>query len=431
MRFDLPGRSRTVNWLAGIGILVSACTGEPVIDSMSVSRDSAGINIAESRQPRFSGDQSWAISATPDVRIGAAEGDSTQMLFRVTAAVQLADGRVVIAHGASPLLRWYSADGRFLHGTGRPGGGPGEFGGEGARIQPLWPLEADSVAAWEHSARRMQVFDPSGRFTRSVTLDIPPNMHGLSYPQVVGILDRGFIVHVRKPYQVGPLGQVSRDTLTYYRHNDDGSFVDEIAKLPGYTSFTQEVTRGGRTFPLEGRLPFGPGPHAWTYRDRFYYGSGDRFEIAVFDAGGQLLQLVRRSEGARELGPDLIEAYKRQRMANLPPDAATGRIERVLDNVPYPDSTPAHARIRVDREGMLWVEEYAPPNASTIAWSVFDGSGAWLTDVMIPSGLDLLEIGRNHILAVVRDELDVEYVHRYRLVGRQDSYAGAAVSEGR
>ena len=99
-----------------------------------------------------------------------------------------------VSHGPAPMVRWYDRSGEYQTGTGRAGGGPGEFGGgESAWITTMWALAGDSVATWEHPPRRMQVFSPAGEFVRAVVLDIPADMPPRSYPQIVGRIDNGFI----------------------------------------------------------------------------------------------------------------------------------------------------------------------------------------------------------------------------------------------
>jgi hypothetical protein len=152
--------------------LAAACTAGSDAPEPVIVRDSAGIRIVENYTA--AGPHPWRVDAEPVVEIGADENDSTQLLFRVSGALLLSDERIVLSHGPAPMVRWYSPDGVFEAGTGRPGGGPGEFGGgEGAWIMDLWALPADSIGTWEHQPRRMQVFDPAGRHVRQVVLELP------------------------------------------------------------------------------------------------------------------------------------------------------------------------------------------------------------------------------------------------------------------
>ncbi|MGH7467631.1 MAG: hypothetical protein ACRENP_06545 [Longimicrobiales bacterium] len=143
--------------LTCLSLAVVAACGSDASPAGFTERDSSGIRIAENRGAPA---QTWTVTAEPLVEIGAVEGDTTQLFHNVSGALVVGD-RIVIAHGAAPLLRWFDREGKFVQGAGRTGGGPGEFQGleGGGRVWALWPLGPDSIATWEHSPRRMQVFD--------------------------------------------------------------------------------------------------------------------------------------------------------------------------------------------------------------------------------------------------------------------------------
>jgi hypothetical protein len=175
----------------------------------------------------------------------------------------------------------------------------------------------------------------------------------------------------------------------------------------------------GRETRTTGRPPFAKAPSAWASEDRFYYGSGDRYEIAVYDSLATLIMLIRRPIPNRAVTPEHVETYKSDTMAGAPDDPAARRSwQEQIDAAPYPDSFPAYRRIRADRLGMLWVQEYDLPGADSVTWSVFDREGRWSSDVTIPRDWQVLDIGADFLLVLLRDDLDVERVERHTLVRR-------------
>ena len=54
--------------------------------------------------------------------------------------------------------------------------------------------------------------------------------------------------------------------------------------------------------------------------------------------------------------------------------------------------------------------------AAEVRWSVFESSGAWLGDVVVPSRLQVLEVGVDYVLGIWHDELDEESVRVYSLL---------------
>lgn len=399
--------------LVAIPIAV-ACGDASHASDASIVRDSAGVRIVENHRPQA--EEPWTIDAEPNVEIGADERDPMQQLFRVAGAVVLSDGRIVVAHGPEPMLRWYSADGVYEQGTGRPGGGPGEFGGgESAWIASLWAMPGDSIATWEHPPRRMQVFSPSAEYVRQVVLELPHDMPTGSYPQIRGRLHGGFAGFLLTPFEPGPMGEVRQDTWRYIRFRSDGSYAGSIAALPGRRTFTDIFRQGGREFPTQGSPLFAPVPVSTAHGDRFYYGPADRYEIAVYDSTGALM-LVRRSLEPRPVTTEIVAALREVTMARAPDDPAARREwERSIAEAPVESTLPMHRAIRVDRTGHLWVQAYALPGAESAEWSVFDADGRWLSDVTIPESWQIMDIGEDYVLALWRDELDVEHVRKHRL----------------
>jgi hypothetical protein len=103
-------------------------------------------------------------------------------------------------------------------------------------------------------------------------------------------------------------------------------------------------------------------------------------------------------------------------MARAPDDPATRREwERMLDEAPVESEFPAYQRIRVDRTGTLWVQEYAQPGADSVNWSTFDPTGRWLSEVTLPLAWQILDIGADYVLVLWRDDLDVEHVRTHAL----------------
>ena len=83
--------------------------------------------------------------------------------------------------------------------------------------------------------------------------------------------------------------------------------------------------------------------------------------------------------------------------------------------MPYPDTYPAFAEVAADPDGNLWVLDYSRPGDPSRRWTVFSPGGRALGSVETPPDLRVLEIGRDYLLGVGQDELDVEHVKLYRL----------------
>jgi len=76
---------------------------------------------------------------------------------------------------------------------------------------------------------------------------------------------------------------------------------------------------------------------------------------------------------------------------------------------------PLFDQLRVDQGDNLWVRTYDGYTTEYSTWLVLSPEGVERAIVAIPRSLFLLEIGRDHILGLARDEDGVERVELYRV----------------
>jgi len=133
-------------------------------------RDSAGIVIVENSQPAPDSRLPWEIGAQPSLSIGSVESGGADELFRVTDAIRLGDGRIVVANMGTNELKVFGPDGSHSGTWGRRGEGPGEFTAHGPTAVAHWP--GDSVAAADAPySPRLPIFDMNGNHGRIVAFE--------------------------------------------------------------------------------------------------------------------------------------------------------------------------------------------------------------------------------------------------------------------
>lgn len=54
-------------------------------------------------------------------------------------------------------------------------------------------------------------------------------------------------------------------------------------------------------------------------------------------------------------------------------------------------------------------------NTTPAHWSIYDLTGQWVADCVLPARFAPMDIGRDHVLGVSKDEDDVERVTMYAL----------------
>jgi hypothetical protein len=147
-------KSDTATWVALPVLLIWGCTAQPsATNETPTVVDSAGIEIVQYPAAAYKNLPEWTVSAEPEVRIGAIEGEEDYLFMRIAGALRLDDGRFAVLDGGLKQLRLFSANGEFLRSQGREGEGPGEY----VNSLALWRLPGDSLAVFDASGGRVSV----------------------------------------------------------------------------------------------------------------------------------------------------------------------------------------------------------------------------------------------------------------------------------
>lgn len=405
-----PARALLLGWIASA---VIGCEGEAGADR-ALRRDSAGVEIIESTAGEWADDDGWRLSAQPVLRIGVADGDSLLQFHEVRNGTLLEDGGIVIANSGTNEVRFYTSGGEFETEVGRTGSGPGEF----QSLGPLTRIQGDSVAAYDYQLRRTTILSPVGTQVRDVALDVLQTPVPLGRPFR---LDDGSWISGGAGFSSQQLGSeretgLVRADAPIFRINPDASRADTIGMFPGLEI---AMIASGRGF-MFGPPPFARNLHYFVHREEIYIGTAERLEITVLAPDGRLRRILRGPDLDLTITPERIEAYQ-QAMLELAvargfdPAATEARFEDEI----YPPSRAAYVAMFVDDEGNVWLGEggagaFEPPPQ----WMIFAADGRYLGEVPVPAGFRVLDVRDGRVLGVATDELDVEYLHVYRLERR-------------
>ena len=121
------------------------------------------------------------------------------------------------------------------------------------------------------------------------------------------------------------------------------------------------------------------------------------------------------------------------------------QFEQIVDGMRFADSYPAFLSIWMGPNRSLWVQhvltisdmtdeeremfDYGAQHPHTFVgnpriaigapdWEVFDSEGRYLGEVTLPTRFEPMQFDGDHIYGVRRDELDVEFVMRLKVVER-------------
>jgi hypothetical protein len=384
-----------------------ACERPVARQDASTARDSAGVRIVESSRGTWT--TPWQVGTEPLLTIGSVDGDPDHLLYRVIGAVGLPNGRIVIANEGSLELLFYDSRGNLLHRAGGRGGGPGEF----QSLEWLSRYGPDSVLAVDVWNQRVSYFDADGDFGRSVRLE--PNAE-IPFPRPVGVFGDGSLLATQGTFSLGgePPVRTERSQEPLFRYQPDGKTAMLLGSFPGPEWAIAPMGPVGQW--ERRRRPFGSATAFAAGADRFYVGDNATYEIRAYSVTGRLIQVIRRAAVPITIEQADIRAFEDSALAVG--DARQRRQMRVLfDNLPPPPPTyPAYAPdIRVDDDLNLWVRESSRVGRQSSEWSVFSASGEFLGTVLMPPGIDVLDIGTDYVLGLQRDELGVEYVRKFPL----------------
>ncbi|HEX2209770.1 MAG TPA: 6-bladed beta-propeller [Longimicrobium sp.] len=371
-------------------------------------RDSAGITIVQNDAPAWKKGQEWRVSADPLLDVGEAEGDPNEQFARVTDALRLSDGTLLVGDGQANEIRAFDAQGKYLRTVGRKGGGPGEFTG----LFGMHLLPGDTVAAYDYQSNRLSFFSPSGALARSVTLR---EMNGKLPPRPIGIFSDGRIL-------VTPLydpnfkdsSKPVRDTAVLAVFSAAGTQAASLGSVPGDETVTITGGTGNNRMMLRSTPPFGLSTSFGVHGTRLLIGDPVRYELVERRPDGTVARLIRRSGEREPVTQADRDAYLERQGEGMNDARFRPLHEQLEKQTVFPERKPFFTGLVMDAAGNAWVRRPSAPETEA-PWDVFDPEGRLLGTVTTPAGFRVTQIGEDFIVGTWEDEMDVPHVRIHRL----------------
>jgi hypothetical protein len=379
-------------------LLLAACGAQPTNGaSWAGTTDTlpnGAILVSNPAEGLWSAGQKWRLEE--DLRIGVIDGDGPDLFGEVIAVRSDALGRIYVADSQAGEIRVFEVDGRHLRSFGRKGGGPGEFGQiSGMDWDPegnLWVMDVGNS--------RYSVFDTTGVLLASHRR--AGGYYQLPWPG--GIDGEG---------RLYDLNTVSADIAAgergIIRHDRSVAPVDTF-RLPHHeqTSFILADADGRRRMSVT--VPFSSS-QVWTLTPRgdLWMGVNDRFRLHRIAFSGDTLRVIEKQFTPIPVTPD-------DRAKAVEPLSWFREQGGRIDLARIPATKPAFSRPFEDEEGNLWVA-LMDGSGEAISFDVFDPEGRYLGVVRAPVQPMLDPVVRDGAMyMIVRDELEVSYVVRLRIV---------------
>lgn len=383
-------------------------------------RDSAGIQIVESRGPVLPASRAWRIDPSPILAIGGqpADADTINELLLVMGITRLSDGRFAVGVQASAAVRFYDSRGKYLGFAGRRGQGPGEF----RQVMGVWRTRGDTLVVLDNG--ELEIFTGAGKFVAQGA----SRSRGDRFVYPSSVLSDGSYLGIQyNDYATPPAGR-TRVRVPIVHVSRDGARVDTVGTWLNAESVYDGRERWGSA------VAFSAAAGVEGDDKRFFVSSPLKTEITEFTISGKQVRSIRLPERAAKTPNEAIKAYRDWQQSMPGEDgrpmspAMKARMAQALERTVFADRLPSFGSMILDKTGNLWVQRFdyrsvfytpGPVRTQTMSvpsrWDVIDSSGRWFCTVDLPTRFTPVEIGADYVAGLGRDEDEIEQVRVYRL----------------
>jgi hypothetical protein len=389
------------------------CAGDVhQVDWAGTVRDSAGVVIVENPLEGVWGEgQGWTLEE--ELRIGSLGGDPLYQFGQVGTIAVDSHRHILVSDRQAHEIRVFSETGEYLRTVGRPGSGPGELS---LAATDLLLSPGDTLLVPDLRNRRINRFGPEGEVLESTPLE-PERGRPLRY----NLTASGAMTVQIRP--TGPGGRGLADTTdAIVVIEPSGLFGDTLLRIPS-----------GGLFQGPGIHYFTPEPW-WDVTDSLtvLFGINNEYRIGYYDRNGVLQRIVSKPSEPTPITDRDIRAFfayldRAWLDAGVPPSQLAASHARVH----FAEFLPTFSLFHTGYQGSLWVQPVQAPGLlsdeeierynfledfGSTQWEVFDAEGRYLGVVSMPPRFMPRVFLGDKIYGVQRDELDVQYVVRLRVL---------------
>lgn len=335
---------------------------------------------------------------SPTISLGTAAGPDVANFSGIIGATRLASGAIVVGDASSARVLYFNQAGHFVRSFGRLGDGPGEF------RMPRWlGLCGSNVGIYDAATASLTLLSEDGALLGRSRL--PPNLN-FAAPIKCARAESFTLLLNRIQVRVGP-GQHLRIPTAVARVVG----MDRLDTL--YRGGIQEyyVGQSGQAYS---DVPLGRATLSTSGRTLLFVAENFSDTVSVFTQEGALVRRLRLGLSRPRMTRLHWERAVEARVVAEPLERTRILLRSVLRELPAPEVLPMIHQVVADAADNLWVRTYHDLSTQYSLWLVFSPEGAPIARVVLPRQLRVLEIGIDHLLAVSKDEDDVESVLLFR-----------------
>jgi hypothetical protein len=340
-------------------------------------------------------------------QVASTDEGSPCQLHRVGNVIIFSTGDFAVANTGALEICLFAASGSFVRKIGRYGSGPGEF----QSLADIGRYRGDSILALDILQERLTIFGHDGRPGRELrVVDADTGLGSHSY---TGSLEDGqLLLGFGTIRQIAPSPTAIMFMQRIFRADANGVARGEIGTFPMADRFVQATTpdRGG---VAHWTLAFGRTFTGATFQDHLIGGDGTRPVVAEFAMDGRLVASHRFTIAPQPVSASDIAQYK-DRALKATSASARGRVQHMLDEMPFPKELPVYRRVIPDGD-VFWLELTPVAGSIDRRWFRVDPRTRKATLFVAPRGVRLLAFRNQVACGLARDEDDLESIRCFRV----------------
>lgn len=320
--------------------------------------------------------------------IGSEDGEEPYRLAGVSAAIQAADGTIIVANCGTSELRFFDTSGRHIRSVGRAGEGPGEF-----RYLRRIFMAGDSIVAFDgFPASRVSVFTAQGKFVRSIQV--------FARADVIARLSDGTFLGRASQAPAAEMG-IARAKLTLYRLGEDGELLDSLSGLHGIET---GATPRGRRLVRMGRTS-----NVAVVAGRIVVADQANPYYSEYDAKLKPVRRVRTITQPQPWTNELKKKWEASRQVMIPQGGVIGAF-----GPDYGPELPSFRDVVAGTDHRLWIQDPDRPGIYPLTWTAYEDDRA-SARAQLPARFFPTQFGLDWVLGIFSDSLGVEHVQKFTL----------------
>jgi hypothetical protein len=331
----------------------------------------------------------WRLERAASV--GGESADERSMLYSAQIVAEDPEGRFYVLNMGDRRIAVFDSAGHFLRNIGRKGHGPGEFNSPmsiaAAGDGEVYVLDAVP-------ARLMRYRRADGAFVGDWAMEAAS-----SVPMRMEVAEDGRVAVEFKPMTPKTYQNTSSSVVAWV---DTAGRMTPIVELDSVTRLRQNTNMPGGTRSVLMDPPFAPRP-VWTLDGHggVLYGHGREYAVYRRTPSGSALAFRGEGEAAAVTQVDRDGFLGTER-------------GKALKEVEFPERKGFFSRLVADPQGVVWVQR--PGSSRTESWDVRARDGRRMGTLRVPPRMRVLAVTPRSLYVLQLDDLDVETLHRYRLV---------------